>query len=97
VIFMPPLAIEFSPRFRASARALPSPQQQEVAEVVASLREAFGHPHRHSGLGIRRLGGAVFECRIGRDLRVVFELSGGCASLILVGTHNEVRRYLKNR
>jgi hypothetical protein len=94
---MPPLAIDFSPRFRSSARALPAVSQQQVADAVAALREQFGRPHEHSGAGIRRLSGDLFECRAGRDLRVVFELSGGLATLVLVGTHSEVQRFLKNR
>ena len=86
---MPPLAIDFSPRFRSSAQTLPAESQQQVAEAIAALREQFGRPHAHSGVGIRRLSGALFECRVGRDLRVVFELSGGLATLVLVGTHSE--------
>jgi mRNA-degrading endonuclease RelE of RelBE toxin-antitoxin system len=94
---MPPLEIEFSPRFRTQARGLPDVRQQELAEAVARLRETFGQPHIHAGLGIRRLFGYVFEFRVGRELRVVFELTKGSASLLLVGTHDDVRRFIKNR
>ena len=94
---MPPLEIEFSPRFRSQARALTDVRQQELAEAVAQLRETFGRPHVHAGLGVRRLVGSLFEFRIGRDLRVVFELNKGCASLLLLGNHNDVQRFIKNR
>jgi hypothetical protein len=50
----------------------------------------------HTGLGIRRLGPDVFEFRASRDLRVVFELHGNRAELVLVGDHDDVRRYVKS-
>jgi hypothetical protein len=94
---MPPLDTEFSPRFRAQARALPAERQKLVADAVAALSGAFGKPHLHSGLGIRRLKRDYFECRPDRDTRMVFKLEGSTASLMLVGSHDDVQRFLKNR
>ena len=92
---MPPLEIEFSSRFRAEVLGLRAERQDQVAQATALLREAFGQPHRHGGLGIRRLRGSYFEFRVGRDMRVVFKLEGSTASLKMVGDHDEVRRFLK--
>ncbi|HRG56673.1 MAG TPA: hypothetical protein PLG56_11570 [Lacunisphaera sp.] len=93
---MPPLGVEFSARFRAEARALPTEQQAQVAQAVALLSEVFGQPHLHSGLGIRRLKKNYFEFRAGRDTRVVFKLEGSMAMLVLAGSHDNVQRFLKN-
>jgi len=93
---MPPLEIDFSPQFRRGARQLSEDQRKQVAGAAGLLREAFGRPHRHSGLGIRRLGGNLYEFRVGRDLRVVFELNGSRAELTMIGNHDDVRKYLKN-
>ena len=93
---MPPLGVEFSARFRAEARALPTERQAQVAQAVALLSEVFGQPHLHSGLGIRRLKKNYFELRAGRDTRVVFKLEGSMAMLVLVGSHDNVQRFLKN-
>ena len=92
---MPPLEVEFSPRFRSEARALPQDRRRQVGQAVESLKAAFGAPHLHGGLGIRRLKGDYFEFRAGRDTRVVFKLEGGVASLVLIGNHDEVRKFLK--
>lgn len=40
--------------------------------------------------------GGDFEFRVGRDIRVVFTLEGSTATLRMVGSHDEVRKYLKN-
>jgi mRNA-degrading endonuclease RelE of RelBE toxin-antitoxin system len=93
---MPPLEIDFSPQYRRRARQLSEDQRRQAADAADSLREAFGSPHRHSGLGIRRLSGNLYEFRVGRDLRVVFELNGSRAEFVLIGNHDDVRRYLKN-
>lgn len=94
---MLPLEIEFTARFRADARKLPADRRRQLSEAADLLREAFGKPHLHGGLGIRRLGEDVFEFRVGRDLRVVFELYGSRAELVLVGNHDDVRRFMKSR
>ena len=93
---MPPLSIELSSRFRAEARALPAGLQAQIDQALAQLSEAFGQAHRHSGLGIRRLRGHYFEFRAGRDIRVVFTLEGSTAILRTVGSHDDVRKFLKN-
>ena len=93
---MPPLEIEFSPQFKRGARQLSEEQRQQAAIAADLLRVAFGHPHHHSGLGMRRLGGNLYEFRVGRDLRVLFELHGSRAELTMIGNHDDVRRFLKN-
>ena len=93
---MPPLGIEFSARFKAQARALRAERRQLVAHAVDALSESFGKPHLHSGLGIRRLRGHVFEFRADRDTSIVFVLEGSTASLLLVGSHDDVRRFVRN-
>jgi mRNA-degrading endonuclease RelE of RelBE toxin-antitoxin system len=92
---VPPLGIEFLPRFRATARALPPDRQKQVAQAVALLSDAFGRPHLHSGLGIRRLKRDYFEFRAGRDTRIVFKLEGDVACLALAGNHDDVKKFLK--
>lgn len=93
---MPPLSIEFSARFKAQSRALPAARQALVAHAVAALGDAFGKPHLHSGLGIRRLKRDYFEFRADRDTRMVFKLEGSTASVMLVGNHDDVQRFIKN-
>jgi len=93
---VPPLEIDFTPQFRRRARQFSEDQRQQLAVAADELREAFGHPHRHSGLGIRRLGGNLYELRVGRDLRVVFELNDSRAELMMIGSHDDVRRFLIN-
>lgn len=88
--------MRFPRAFKGEARSLSDEQLDQLDVALRLLPGALGKPHRHSGLGIRRLQKNHFELRGSRDLRVVFELEGRTATLRMVGNHDEVRRFLKN-
>ena len=51
----------------------PETASDEHAETaLLDLAETFGRPHIHSGIGIRKLGKHLFECRGNRDFRILF-------------------------
>ena len=91
------MRVELAPELKAAIRRLPKRQRQQVGEVITAVRDGFGTPHLHSGLGLRRLRGSLFECRIGLKLRLVFDVEPGVLSFSDLGSHNEIRKILKNR
>jgi mRNA-degrading endonuclease YafQ of YafQ-DinJ toxin-antitoxin module len=93
---MPPCAIEFVARFGTDVHSLSVEKQREVEATLRRLPEVFGRPHLHSGLGIRRLKGSYFECRVGRDLRMVFKLDRAVLVMTRIGNHEEVRSFLRS-
>lgn len=82
------------PRYERALHSLTSQQQAAVNAVVARLGSAFGHPHRHSSLGIRAFG-KYFEFRAGLDLRILFLPEGGDLFLCFVGNHNQIRAFIR--
>jgi hypothetical protein len=54
-------------------RELPKSERVECLLALCELAERFGRPHAHSGLGIRKLGNKLFECRAGLALRCIFQ------------------------
>jgi mRNA-degrading endonuclease YafQ of YafQ-DinJ toxin-antitoxin module len=88
--------IFLSSRFRAVVRAYPKPVRIEIGSAIDALQESLGHPHRHDGLGIRKLVRNYFEMRVGLDLRLVFKIESDCISFIFAGTHDAVQRFLKS-
>jgi mRNA-degrading endonuclease YafQ of YafQ-DinJ toxin-antitoxin module len=93
---MPPCAIDFIARFGTDASRLPDEKRREVEAVLRRLPAVFGLPHLHSGLGIRRLKGSYFECRVGHDLRIVFKHNGAVLIMTRIGNHEDVRSFLKS-
>jgi hypothetical protein len=60
------------------------------------LPRVLGDPHSHIGLGIRKLhGSGIWETRVGLGLRLVFAQEPGLLTLVLVGRHEDVRRFLR--
>ena len=91
------MRVELTPELKAAIRRLPKRQRQQVGDVITAVRDGFGTPHLHAGLGIRRLRGSLFECRVGLKLRLVFDAEPGVLSFSDLGTHDEIRKILKNR
>ena len=90
------MLIDLSNRFRTRIREFPKSRRREIARVIDALRDGFGAPHLHSGLGIRRLHGNYFECRAGLKLRLVFRASGGVLYFITAGSHDDVETFMKS-
>jgi hypothetical protein len=76
--------------------ALGQSQKQACWEAISELPSAFGQPHRHLGLGIRKLRPHSFECRAGLGLRILFRDQPDGVHLCFVGTHDEVQKELKS-
>lgn len=90
------LRVELTPELKAEIRRLPKQQRKQIGDVITAVRDGFGTPHPHSGLGIRRLRDSVFECRVGLKLRLVFYAEPGVLSFSDLGTHDKIRSLLKN-
>lgn len=88
-----PCAIETTRRFRSAVKG----REAEVARALAQIQAGFGHPHRHTGLGIRKLAPNLFECRAELNLRLVFLARKGVLTFDFAGDHEEVRNYLRGR
>lgn len=81
-----------TPRF---LKSVPPERKTEVLETMKAATRAFGQPHLHAGIGLRRIP-PFMECRCGLDLRLVFQRDGENLVFHLCGTHGEVRDFLKN-
>jgi len=76
-------------------RQLPKNEKVECLLALCDLVEGFGQPHVHSGIGIRKLGNKLFECRGNRDLRFIFQDRDGELFVSFLGNHDEIRTLLR--
>jgi hypothetical protein len=90
------MKVALAPCFVRNYRSLAPAEQVACDECIDALSGAFGHPHRHAGLGIRSLRRNVYEFRVGRSLRVGFTRQGETLLLQTVGNHDAIRAWLKN-
>ena len=90
------MQIALTERFQRDAGALVDDQRAVLFEALLALPRAIGKPHLHQGLGIRKLhASGIWEARVGLGLRLVFALDHDRMTLVRVGTHDEVRRFLR--
>lgn len=83
-------------RFQRDVRGLDDAQRRALFDAILALPRVIGDSHSHAGLGIRKLHrSGIWEARVGLGLRLVFGLQPDLLALVRVGTHEEIRRYLK--
>lgn len=90
------MRIALTEGFQRDVRTLPEDHRQAIFEVMLGLPRGLGDPHLHAGLGIRKLhASGIWEARVGLGLRMVFTLETNLLSLLRVGRHDDIRRYLR--
>ncbi len=88
-------ALVIKPRVFERLAALPTSARNQCWEALLQPAETFGQSHAHSGIGIRKLGRVLFECRGNRDLRFLFLNLDDCLEVRFLGNHDEVRQEIK--
>lgn len=89
-----PLVVK--PSVFARLALLPRSDRDTCWDALLQLAETFGHPHVHSGIGIRKLGRSLFECRGNRDLRFLFLDLHDSIEVRFLGNHDEIRKELRS-
>jgi hypothetical protein len=82
-----------TPRF---LKSIPAARRAEILATMKAAAVAYGQPHLHAGLGLRRIR-PFMECRCGLDLRLIFQREGPALVFHLCGSHDEVESFLKNQ
>lgn len=77
-------------------RELPKSEKVECLLALCELAECFGRPHIHSGIGIRKLGNKLFECRAGLAWRFIFLDRSADLFISFLGSHDEIKALLKS-
>lgn len=91
------IRVLLSERIRKTAAKLPPDVREKAAKAVAEMAAAFGDPHRHRRLGLRKLGRRSYEVRVHLQWRVVFIHEGKALVAYDVMNHDEVSLWLKGQ
>ena len=75
---------------------LPKSERVECLLALCDLADTFGRPHVHSGLGIRKLGSRLFECRGDVALRFIFQDRPADLFVSFLGNHDEIKALLRS-
>jgi len=89
------ISIELSKRFKRIVRK--AGREAEVSATLRLVLDGFGKPHAHTGLGIRKLGKSLYECRTSLAWRFIFAARKGVLTFDFAGDHDEVRSFLRGK
>jgi mRNA-degrading endonuclease YafQ of YafQ-DinJ toxin-antitoxin module len=90
------MRIALAERVQRDAAGLSPDQRAALFETLLALPRIMGRSHLHHGVGLRKLHpSGIWEARVGLGLRLVFTLDAGTLTLVRVGTHDEIRRFLR--
>ena len=75
-------------------------EQMLIMEADRQIRAYYTTRQAPHGLRIKQLyasgSGKIFEARASRDIRILWAIQGVAVSFVLVGLHDEVKRYLRS-
>jgi hypothetical protein len=82
--------------FQRAYDRLPPDERPRVKKALRLLQHYFESGEAPVGFGVKKLGPGVYEFRAGLALRGVYVEEGEVLALALLGSHDEVRRFLKH-
>jgi hypothetical protein len=85
-----------TPSFERCLGNAPEARRCEIIGIIRQVAECYGHPHKHLGLGIRKIGPDM-ECRDSLGNRLVFFEENGALCFAFYGNHDEVKRRARHR
>ena len=92
-----PCPILVKEKFLRAYQVLSNEQQHLVDSALKHFESYLKTGIAPMGLGVKHLGSHTYEFRAGLSLRVVYVVEGEKVLLALLGTHDEVRRFLKRQ
>ncbi|MFH0802797.1 MAG: hypothetical protein V2A78_10500 [bacterium] len=92
------MRIELKKSFLRAFKKLTLQEQDDTSEVLGRLIEALKLQLVPKGLGLKSLivKSRIWEVRVNRSVRLIFRYEGDLLEFAFVGTHDDLRKYLKS-
>jgi len=88
---------EFKSSFDRSVKSLSSSHKQEIKSLCSHLIDILsGEQVISKGIGLKNLKKNYWEIRKGLKLRILFRWRSEHVEFILAGTHDDIKRFLRN-
>ena len=87
--------IKVLPSFERTLKKVSAKDKEKLKKSLHQLNEFFRLGALPKGLGLKKLAGHIYELRVDIRLRVILHLDEEIAYLVLIGSHDDIKRYLK--
>lgn len=82
--------------FKRSVEKLTSQERKRLARSLEIFNTFLTTTQSPSGFRFKKINHEKYEFRVDLRLRVIVKKEGDTFYLVLVGSHDEIRRYLRN-
>ncbi|MBS3908011.1 MAG: hypothetical protein KGZ93_00025 [Actinobacteria bacterium] len=86
---------EYKPSFERMFKELEPGAKIRAVNAIFSLIDFFETGQRTVGLGLKQLRGDFWEIRVDLKIRVLFVFESDTVSFIVVGTHDDISKFLR--
>ncbi len=91
------IEVLLSERIRKTSTKLPPDLREKASQAITQVAQAFGDPHQHRGLGLRKLAKRSYEIRVHLQWRVVFIYDDTSLIAYDIMNHDEVALWLRGQ
>ena len=84
------------PSFERSIKKLTVQEKKLLSKSLEQFNSFLIYGQVPAGFGFKKINHDKYEFRVDIRLRVVVKVDGGDYYLVLVGNHEDIRRYLKS-
>ena len=81
--------------FKRSVKKLPPRDKNTLAKALETFNTFVFTGSSPTGFGFKKINHNKYEFRVGLRLRIIVALENDAYYLVLLGDHNEIRRYLR--
>lgn len=89
-------AVEYKASFDRTYKRLAAEEKDTADKAIETLLRALEAGHLSGGLGLKKLQEDQWEIRVGLTLRVCFRMKKDLIEFGIVGTHETIKKFLKN-
>ena len=87
--------LAISKHFQKEFKKLTSTDQEKVREALKKLLHTLKSGHLPVGLGFKKINGDKYEIRADLKLRIAMKSEDNTLTCHLIGSHDDIKRYLK--
>jgi len=87
---------EYKSSFDKVFKKLGLNRQEKVIDAISILIDFFENRKKAKGLGLKNLRENYWEIRVNVKDRIIFTLEKDKVAFIIVGNHDEIKKFLRN-
>ncbi|MBU1261799.1 type II toxin-antitoxin system YoeB family toxin [bacterium] len=92
------MKVEFKASFYRTFDKYSLDKQEKIYSTIEHLIQSIGKNEIPKGLGMKlmRSKSRIWEARVSDNMRIIFRYKADVLEFGIVGSHDEIKRYLKN-